>query len=113
MKLTDKEKEVMVVLWDSEHPMTANELIEISNNRTWKENSIYAILNTLIKKGAAILTYHKPTMTNTARAYAPAITSEEYMVKYLRSLKDTGIRIDIPSLIEQLTNEQLSETEEG
>jgi len=88
MKLTDKEVEVMVVLWDSSHPMTATEIIETSNNRTWKERSIYTILNTLIKKGAAILTSYKPTMTNAARAYAPAITSDEYMVKHILDLSE-------------------------
>ena len=109
MKLTDKEMEVMVVLWDNGRPMTAAELIEISEKRTWRDNSIYTILNTLIKKGAAVLTHHKPTMTNNARAYAPIITFEEYMVKHIKSARDdTGVNINIQSLIEQLL-----EIEEG
>ena len=102
MKLTDKEMEVMVVLWDSKHPLTATEIIETSNNRTWKERSIYNILNMLIKKGAAVLTYYKPTVTNAARAYAPAITSDEYMFKHIVSTMDAGVRFNIPSLIKHL-----------
>ena len=102
MKLTDKEMEVMVVLWDNERPMTASELIEVSTNRTWRDNSIYTILNTLIKKGAAVLTNYKPTMTNNARAYAPIITSEEYAVSNIKGMMKTGVRIDISALVERL-----------
>jgi predicted transcriptional regulator len=109
MKLTDKEMEVMVVLWDSKHPMTATEIIETSSNRTWKERSIYTILNMLIKKGIAILTYHKPTITNSARAYAPAITSDEYMVKHILSTMNAGVRFNIPSLIKHLTEVEVGE----
>jgi predicted transcriptional regulator len=108
MKLTDKEMEIMVVLWGNERPMTAAEVVEASNNRTWKENSIYIFMNSLIKKGAVISTRHKPTMTNNARAYKPAITSEEYTISYIKNMKQTGVQINIPALVERLMN-----TEEG
>jgi len=102
MKLTDKELEVMVVLWENGHPMTATELIETSSNRTWKESSIYTILNTLVRKGAAALTHYKPTMTNAARAYKPLITSEDYTILSIEGMMQTGVRIDIPTLIARL-----------
>ena len=108
MRLTDKEMEIMSVLWESEIPMTASEIIETSSSRTWQENSIYIIMNTLIKKGAVVLTYHKPTNTKSARAYKPTLTSEEYMVATIGSMRETGIRVDIPTLIRRL-----KETEEG
>jgi len=104
MKLTEKEMEIMAVLWSKKSSMTAAEIIEASNNRTWKENSIYIILNSLIKKGAVILTRDKPTMTNYAKTYTPIITSEEYTIAYIRNMKKTGIEIDIPALIERLMN---------
>lgn len=102
MKLTKKELEIMCVLWEKKIPLTAAEIIEASSDRTWQEGSVYAIMNTLIKKGAVILAMHKPTGGNHARAYEPIITSEDYMVKYIGSARDTGIRISIPTLIERL-----------
>jgi len=102
MKLTDKELEVMVVLWENGHPMTATELIETSNNRTWKVSSIYTILNTLIKKGAAVLADYKPTMTNAARAYKPVITSEDYTILSIQNMMQTGVQIDIPTVVTRL-----------
>jgi predicted transcriptional regulator len=106
MKLTDKELEIMAVLWDSKKPLTANEIIEASDNRTWKESSIYIIMNTLVKKKAVILKYYKPTGSNTARAYEPIISSEQYTVSAIRSMRKNGIRIDIPTLIEFLEAEE-------
>lgn len=102
MKLTDKEMEIMSVMWSSDVPLTATEIVEASSNRTWKENSIYIIMNTLIKKGAVSLSHRKPTATNTARAYKPTITAEEYAVRYIASVIDSGVRIDVRELIEQL-----------
>lgn len=108
MKLTDKELEIMAVLWGSGSPMTATEIIEASNNRTWKENSIYILMNTLIKKGAVLQGKHKPTITKNARAYEPALTSEEYTVMCIKNVQSTGVRVDIHRLIEHLM-----EAEEG
>jgi len=102
MKLTGKEMEIMAVLWASEDPMTATEIIEASNNRTWKENSIYIIMNTLIKKGAVDFAHFKPTGTNNARTYTPIITSEECIVHHIDSVMGAGVRVDIPSLVKRL-----------
>ena len=102
MKLTSKELEVMAVLWDSKTPLTATELTEISANRTWKVNSIYTILNTLVKKGAVELTDYKPTGTINARAYKPIITPAEYAlisIKDIQEFGESGIDIDMDVLL--------------
>lgn len=104
MKLTDKELEIMNLLWESESPLTATEIIEASEDRTWKEGSIYAIMNTLIKKGAVVLKCHKPTGSNTARAYETIITSEEYLVSNIGSVIESGVRVDIPTFIKCIKN---------
>jgi len=107
MRLTTKELEIMAVLWGSKIPMTATEIVDASNNRTWKENSIYIIMNTLIKKGAVILSRHKPTGTNSARAYKTALTSEEYTARYIGSVKEGGVHINIDELIKCLKSKEV------
>lgn len=99
MKLTDKEIEIMTVLWGSKTPLTAAEIVDASGDHTWKEGSIYVIMKSLIKKGAAYLATHKPTFSKNAQAFAAAITSEEYAVSYI---KKTGIQIDVNALVEHL-----------
>ena len=89
MRLSKKELEVMHVLWESKVPMTATDIVEASahvEGRTWKLKSIYIILNALIEKEAIILSTMKPTQTNSAKAFAPTITKEEYVVMYARTL---------------------------
>ena len=108
MKLTDKELEIMALLWRRGAPMTATEIIEASENRTWKDNSIFVIMNTLIKKKAVTYAKPKPTSTNSARSYAPAISLEDYMISKLHSIRQRGLRIDKDALIKGIR-----EMEEG
>lgn len=85
-RLTLKELEIMRVLWDRENPITGQEIIEASPDRTWKESSIYIILKTLIKKGYVQIDNFKPTVTKNARTYKAVITPEEYSAMQATSL---------------------------
>ncbi|MCL1882713.1 MAG: BlaI/MecI/CopY family transcriptional regulator [Defluviitaleaceae bacterium] len=102
MNLTGNELEVMTVLWDSEISLTTTEIIERTPNRTWQEGSIFAIMNTLVKKGAVVLETYKPTQGKHARAYKPLVTSEEYAIASIDSMQDKGIKIDIDKLVDGL-----------
>lgn len=103
MKLTDTELEIMSILWENNVPMSSAEIIEASNARTWKESSIYAIINTLIGKGAVIQSNLKPTSTKNVRAYKPVISQEEYIVLAVSSIKKSlksSLRFDNNAIVE-------------
>jgi len=102
MNLTSKEMEIMTTLWNSEIPLTTTEIIESTPHRTWQEGSIFAIMNTLIRKGAAVLETYKPTEGKHARAYKPGITSVEYAIASIDNMQDKGIKINIDKLVEGL-----------
>jgi len=107
MKLTDKELEVMYVLWGSKTPMTVSGILAASENRTWKQNSIFVMMKTLIAKGAVELTHYQPTATNTARAYAPIVTIEEYAARGIDrmcKLGKTGVNFDLDAFIARVKN---------
>jgi len=74
MRLTGKEQEIMTTLWKSKKPLTTAEIVEVSPNRTWHEGSIFAIMKSLLKKGAVVLDAYKPTAGKHARVYKPKIT---------------------------------------
>ena len=86
--LSKKELEVMYVLWESKVPMSATDIVEASVHveRTWKLKSIYIILSALLEKKVIALNHMKATPTNTAKAYVPTITKEEYVISYVRSM---------------------------
>ena len=102
MRLTGKELEVMTVIWNSKTPLTTAEIIEISPNRTWQDGSIFSIMNTLVKKGVAVMDAYKPTAGKHARAYKPLISTEDYTLGFIQSMRDSGIKIDVRSLAKRL-----------
>ena len=52
MKLTKSELEIMNVLWKAERPLSRADILNLSEDKTWKENSIHILLNGMLKKGA-------------------------------------------------------------
>ena len=102
MILTEKELEIMHLLWRSSDPMTAKEIINASEDRTWQTKSIFVIMNSLLRKNAIVLVSLKPTCTNTARAYSSALTAEEYAVSLICDAGNLKVPIDVDVFIKHL-----------
>lgn len=103
-KLTQKELEVMKVLWNSAKPLSAQEIPVIQP--ALKKNTVLAVTRELLKKSyikISDIVYHNTVL---ARTYEPTITFEEYLVN---SLKDSSI--NIPSLVTTLIRERASDDE--
>ena len=102
MKLTDKELEVMDVLWESKTPMTVSDILRVSKKRTWKENSIFVMMKRLESKKAVALDHYRATATNNARAYAPLITFEQFVALNIASInkaRKPKLRLNVDSFI--------------
>ena len=82
----------MRVLWETQTPMTATEIISSSKDRTWKEKSIFIILQSLLKKKAIAIDHHKATSTNLARVYRATTSMEEYAVKHVLDMNPDIVR---------------------
>ena len=52
MYLTKNELEIMDVLWENERPLSRGELMDLSNDKSWKNSSVHILLNSMLKKGA-------------------------------------------------------------
>ena len=92
INLTQKELEIMRVLWETQAPMTATEIVSSSKDRTWKEKSIYIILQSLLKKNAIAIDHHRATSTNIARVYRAAISVEEYAAIHVLEMNPDIVR---------------------
>ena len=53
----------MALLWASETSMTATEIVDASEDRTWQEASIFSLIQTPLRKGAIAYDRHKLTAT--------------------------------------------------
>ncbi len=81
MYLTQSEMEIMQTYWKYNRPMSLNELIELSPDRTWKDRSGFSIINNLIKKGFLKEESYVHSGKTIARTFAPIISCTEYMIR--------------------------------
>ena len=48
--LTKSETEIMELLWQSDEPITSSQMIEMSDDRTWKKSYVHLLINSLLSK---------------------------------------------------------------
>lgn len=115
MKLTKSELEIMNVLWKAERPLSRAEILELSSDKTWKDNSIHILLNGMLKKGAIQGDGFVRSGKVWGRLYAPTIGIGEY---YRENLFQPGGEEAYPLLLaamvddDDLSDETMEKLEE-
>ena len=83
MELTKSELEIMNVIWGAGKPLTRGEILEMSVDKNWKDNSIHILLNRLLAKGAVAEGGFARSGKSYGRLYEAAITGEAYYAENL------------------------------
>lgn len=78
MELTKSEMEIMDVFWGAHAPLSRADLLDRSNEKSWKDSSVHILLNGLLKKGAIREVGFVKRSKTYGRTFAPAMTREEY-----------------------------------
>ncbi len=78
MELTKSEMQIMDVLWASDVPLSRSDLLERSEEKTWKDSSVHILLNGLLTKGAIREAGFVKRSKTFGRTFVPAMTREEY-----------------------------------
>lgn len=81
MELTKSEMEIMDVLWAADKPLSRSDLLERSEEKSWKDSSVHILLNGLLAKEAireAGLVKRSKTF---GRVFVPTMTREEYFAQ--------------------------------
>ena len=81
MELTKSELEVMNVLWQANRPLSRSEILVLSTSKTWKDSSIYILLNGLLNKNAIKEAGYVRSGKTFGRLYAANISCQEYYAK--------------------------------
>ncbi len=84
--LTENELEVMSVLWSTDVDLSRNEIIELSPHRSWKDNSIHTILNSLMKKEFVKVVGMRQSGKIYGRTYFANKTKEEYITNHITGM---------------------------
>jgi len=78
MELTKSEMEIMDVLWGADAPLSRADLLERSEEKTWKDSSVHILLNGLLVKGAIREAGFVKRSKTYGRTFVPTLTREEY-----------------------------------
>lgn len=78
MELTKSEMEIMDVLWGADTPLSRADLLERSEEKSWKDSSVHILLNGLLVKGAIREAGFVKRSKTYGRTFAPTLTREEY-----------------------------------
>lgn len=78
MELTKSELEIMNVIWSAGKPLTRGEILELSVDKNWKDNSIHILLNRLLAKGALAEGGFARSGKSYGRLYEATLTGTDY-----------------------------------
>ena len=83
MDLTKNELQFIGVLWRSQSPMTAPEILNSPTERAWADRSLHVILNNLLEKGAIAEHGFVKEGRTISRTFVPVLSREEYYTSML------------------------------
>ena len=78
MELTKSEMEIMDVLWAADGPLSRSDVLERSEEKTWKDSSVHILLNGLLQKNAIREAGYVKRSKTYGRTFLPTLTREEY-----------------------------------
>lgn len=114
MELTRSEMEIMDVMWASDVPLSRSDLLERSEQKSWKDSSVHILLNGLLQKTAIREAGFVKRSKTYGRTFVPTLSREEYFATTIFSHRE---KPDIVGLIasllkrEDITPEQLDQIE--
>ena len=85
MERTKSEMEIMDVLWNEDKPLSRSDLLERSEEKTWKDSSVHILLNGLLQKGAIQEAGLVKRSKTYGRVFSPTLTREEYFAETIFS----------------------------
>ena len=109
MELTKSEMEIMDVLWAAEEPLSRADLLERSEEKSWKDSSVHILLNGLLQKSAIREAGVVKRGKTYGRLFAVTLTREEYFAANVFSHR---YKPEVAGLFEALLNHpEITETD--
>ena len=108
MELTKSEMEIMDVLWNARVPMSRSDLLERSEEKSWKDSSVHILLNGLLQKGAIVEAGFVRRSKTYGRTFVPTMTREQYFANVIFSYR---YQPDVIGLLEALLQRKEVDTD--
>ncbi|MCC8160601.1 MAG: BlaI/MecI/CopY family transcriptional regulator [Oscillospiraceae bacterium] len=103
--VTDSEFELMKILWESDKPLTAQEIMERLESKEWKITTVSTLLTRLCEKGAA--DFEK---RGRSHYYYPVFKETDYKISATKSLVSRVFGGSVKNLVAALyDNKEMSD----
>lgn len=110
MELTKSEMEIMDVFWAAEEPLSRSDLLERSQNKTWKDSSVHILLNGMLHKGVIREVGFVKRSKTYGRTFLPTVSREEYFAELVYSYRNKPKIVGLVGALlrrEDITSEDL------
>ena len=114
MELTKSELQIMDMLWAADVPLSRSDLLERSEQKSWKDSSVHILLNGLLQKGAIREAGFVKRSKTYGRTFEPTLTREEYFATTIYSHLNKPDIVGLFSALlkrEDITADQLAQME--
>ena len=78
--MTKSEEQVMSLLWKSDRPLSCTEIVELSEDKSWKDSYVHSLVKSLMKKGIVKIGAFELISRSYARKFEPKISYNEYVL---------------------------------
>ena len=87
MELTKSEMQIMDVFWEAGKALSRAELLERSQDKSWKDSSVHILLNGLLQKNMLREAGLVKCSKTYGRTFLPTMTREEYFAAVIFSYR--------------------------
>ncbi|MCD8338332.1 MAG: BlaI/MecI/CopY family transcriptional regulator [Lachnospiraceae bacterium] len=91
----------MDLLWNTDRPLTATEIVNLTPERTWKKSYIHLLINSLIDKNLIKSETLVRTGRNFGRAFVAVDTREQFEIRQITSGRNFS-EDSVPALVSVL-----------
>ena len=81
--LTEREEELLNILWEINEPLTASEMVERLEADGWTTVTLFKTVRTLADRGYLKVAGLEKSAKSYARKFVPALTKEEYYTEVM------------------------------
>ena len=110
MELTRSEMEIMDVLWEAGVPLSRSDLLERSDEKSWKDSSVHILLNGMLNKNVIREAGFVKRSKTYGRTFVPTMTREEYFAMTIFSHRHKPKMVELFAALlqrEDITKEEM------
>ena len=84
--VTKSEEEILFVMWNAGRPLSRADILSLSTEKNWHDNSVHILLNSMLEKGLIDSPDFVRSGKVWARVYEPTFSMKDYCIDLFSTL---------------------------